>query len=198
MDAGIATQLSWIRQQHVNSVVHVPESWRMVTAAWEACAGLECNKARLVGWDGASAVLATAYLDAGSEGAWRVSPEFRVHPGLGHRAATSRFNAFLRSNFTYHDVTAMHLSPRGQMLTILYRSSSSSPLLLDIWNLSEATLIGTWFLESHTYTGVCHDGKRILLAHKEEGGPVVDVLELGMPVQQLTLQRVRSSGFLEA
>jgi len=193
MDAGIATQLSWIRQQHMDSVLRVPDSWRMATAAWEACAGLECNKAHLAGWDGASVVLATAYIDAGSEGAWRVSPDFRVHPGLGHRAATSRFDAFRRKNFTYHDVTAMHLSPRGQMLTILFRSGSSSPLLLDIWNLSEGALLGRWFLDSHTYTGVCHDGERILLAHREEAGPVVSMLEFPLPVQ-----RGRSSGFLEA
>mmetsp|Transcript_91880 Transcript_91880/g.176884 ORF Transcript_91880/g.176884 Transcript_91880/m.176884 type:complete len:1016 (+) Transcript_91880:71-3118(+) len=208
IDAGIATQLSWVRQQQINHAVpmHVPDSWRMVTAAWEACAGLECNKARLAGWDGASVVVATAYINAGSEGAWRVNPEFRVHPGLGHRASTSRFNSFLRSSFTspsrpnltYHDVIAMHLSPGGQMLTVLFRGSSSSHLLLDTWNLSEGTLLGTWFLDSQRYTGVCHDGERFLLAQKDEDGPAVHTLELPLPVQQPSLQRGRSSGFLEA
>jgi len=208
MDAGIATQLSWTRRQHISKPVplRVPESWRLVTAAWEACAGLECSKVRLAGWDGASAVVATAHLNTESEGTWQVRPEFRVHPGLGHRAATSRLDKLLRRSFmpqskgklTYHDVIAMHLSPGGQVLTILFRDGSSSPLLLDIWNLPEGALLGTWLLDGHRYTGVCHDGERFLLAQKDEAGPVVHTLELPLPMQQPSLQRVGSPGFLEA
>merc|ERR1719433_2001985 len=201
MDAGIATQLAWTRRQDTNKLVplHVPESWRLVTAAWEACAGLECDRARLAGWDGASAVVGTAHFDAGPEGSWRVGPEYRVHPGLGHRAAPSRFDKLLRrsvmsqsrANLTYHDVIAMHLSPGGQMLTILFRDGGSSSLLLDIWNLSEGALIGTWLLDGHRYTGVCHDGERFLLTHDDEAGPVVHTLDLPLPTQP-SLQRLRS------
>jgi len=209
MHSGVATQLSWIRQQRTSSAVpfHVPGSWKMVTAAWEACAGLECNKARVAGWDGSSAVVATAYIDTGSGDAWRVRPEFRVHPRLGHRTGTSRSNSFLRSSFTsrggashgYHDIRAMHLSPGGEVLTILFRGSSSSPLLLDIWNLSEGTLVGTWSLDSHRYAGVCHDGQQFLLVQKGKAGPVVHALKLPLPVhQQLTRTPGKASGFLEA
>lgn len=200
-EAGAAAELAWLRGASSESKtapppVQTPASWRMVATAWEPCAAslnATCNEAWLAGWDGASVVVASARLGT-AEGAWRVRPQFRVHPGLGRFVGA----AANRSLEAYSDVRALHLSPGGGSLSILLGSRE-----LDIWDLAAGTRLARLRLGAD-YAAFCHDGEELLLARQAEDGPVLERAQLpwatGLrPRESAEKQsRARRGHFLEA
>jgi len=201
-EAGVASELAWLRGTGMASAsspppVRMPASWRTVATAWEPCAARansSCDKAWLAGWDGTSVAVATAHLDAPS-GAWRVRPQFRVHPGLGRHSGTSHAN---RSLAAYTDVRALHLSPGGRTLAVLLGSRE-----LDLWDLSAGSRLGRWAL-SHDYAALCRDGAELLLARQDDDGPVLELMRLpwaSVPRAREDAERQSHAGrrnFLEA